>query len=89
MADGFQVVKFVMVDFDKGWKRALLPNAVFEYTAVANGANLAVVFEGATGVFTTYRYQLAEKDVVYVNGQVIHIAAHCSRQEPGNTIKCG
>lgn len=89
MAGGFQVVKFVMVDCDKNWKRTLFAEAVIEYAATTTGAALAVACESATGVFTTYRYTMTKDDVAYVHGQVIHIAARCQKQEPGNTIKCG
>jgi hypothetical protein len=88
MANGYQVIKFVLADFDQYWTRNLLPDTVVEYTAVKAGANLAVVFEGATGVMTTYRYKLQPRDVVHVVGQVIHIPARCLKQEPGDTVKC-
>ncbi len=89
MANGFQVIKFVMADFDPNWKQALLPNEVMQYTAAQTGANLAVAFEGATGVFATYRFQAKANDVVYVVEDKIHVSARCQKQEAGNTIKCG
>ena len=59
------------------------------YEALRDGAQLLVVFEGATGVMTTYQYRLAKGDEVYVLDQVIHIPARCIKQIPGNAIRCG
>ena len=91
MADGFQVIKFVMIDFDDGWDRTMLVTgyANIRYTSIRKGARLAVVFEGATGTMRTYRYQLAAGQEVFVVDQVIHIPARCLKEEHGNTIKCG
>jgi hypothetical protein len=46
-----------------------------------------VAFEGATGVFHTYRYRVKPKDIVYVFNDVIHIPARFYEDEPGNTIR--
>jgi hypothetical protein len=91
MAQGFQVIKFVMLDFDENWKRTMLVTgyASIQYTATMAGAKLAVAFEGATGVMITYRYKLEAGEEVFVVDQVVHIPARCLNQEPGNTIKCG
>ncbi len=90
MAKGFQVIKFVMLDFDDAWVRLMLVTgyANIRYTATRRGARLAVVFEGATGVMRTYRYQVEAQEEVYVVDQVVHIPARCQKEEPGNTIKC-
>ena len=90
MAKGFQAIKFVMLDFDESWDRTMLVTgyANIRYTA-KKGSKLAVVFEGATGVMSTYRYQLAAGEEVFVVDQVVHIPARCLKEEPGNTIKCG
>jgi NADPH-dependent ferric siderophore reductase len=91
MANGFQAIKFVMVDFDDRWDRTMLVTgyANIRYTASRRGARIAVVFEGATGTMRTYRYQLAPGQEVFVVDQVIHIPARCQKEEPGNTITCG
>lgn len=90
MANGFQAIKFVLVDFDQNWDRTMLVTgyANIRYTALKKGATLAVVFEGATGVMTTYRFLLTAKEEVFVVDQVVHIPSRCQRQEPGNTVKC-
>jgi len=86
----YQVIKFVMLDFDKAWDRTMLVTsyANIQYVATGKGGRLAVVFEGATGVMTTYHYVIAPGAEVYVVDQVIHIPGRCRKQEPGNTIKC-
>ena len=90
MATGFQVLKFVMVDFQGGWDRHMMVTsyANIRYTATRSGRKLAVVVEGPTGTLSTYRYQLAAGEEVWVLDQVIHIPARCRRQDRGNTIKC-
>ncbi len=87
----YQVIKFVMLDFDKAWDRTMLVTgyANIRYTATGRGGRLAVVFEGATGTMTTYRYQIAPGAEVFVVDQVIHIPGRCQKQEDGNTIRCG
>ena len=87
---GFQAIKFVMVDFDEGWDRTMLVTgyANIRYTAGKKGGKLALVFEGATGVARTYRYQVGPGEEVFVVDQVIHVPARCQKEEPGNTIKC-
>jgi len=91
MAGPYQVIKFVMLDFDKSWDRTMLVTgyANIRYTATQRGAGLAVVFEGATGTMRTYRYRIAAGQEVFVVDQVIHIPARCHKEEAGNTIKCG
>ena len=91
MANGFQAIKFVMIDFDASWKRQyyVTDYSFVHYEALRNGAQLMVVFEGATGVMTTFFYQLAKGAEVYVLNQVIHIPARCIKQAPGNVIRCG
>ncbi len=90
MANGFQAIKFVLVDFDENWDRTMLVTgyANIQYTALKKGGKLAVVFESATGSMTTYRFQLAAKEVVFVVDQVVHVPSRCVRQERGNTVKC-
>lgn len=91
MAGPYQAIKFVMVDFDNAWDRLMLVTAYanIRYTAIRNGAQLAVVFEGATGTMQTYRYKVPRGAEVFVVDQVIHVPARCRKQERGNTVKCG
>ena len=91
MPTGYQVLKFVMVDFDRLWKRNLLADAVVEYKPLRPGARLSVVFEGQTGIMTTYHYKISDVEAgpVWIVDQVIHIPDRCVKQEKGNTIKCG
>jgi hypothetical protein len=91
MAKGFQAIKFVMLDFDESWERTMLVTnyANIRYTANKKGAKLGVVFEGATGTVSTYRYQLGSGEEVFVVDQVVHIPARCQKKEPGNTVTCG
>jgi len=63
--------------------------ANIRYTANRKGGRLAVVFEGAAGTMTTYRFHIAPGAEVFVVDQVIHIPGRCLKREPGNTIKCG
>jgi hypothetical protein len=88
---GFQVIKFVIIDFDDAWDRTMLVTgyANIRYTATRKAARLAVVFEGATGTMRTYRYQLAAGQEVFVVDRVIHIPGRCTKEEPGNTVTCG
>ena len=90
MSRGFQVIKFVMLAFDENWTRTMLVTsyANIQYAATTAGAKLAVVFEGATGVMTSYLFQLEAGEQVFVVDQVIHIPVRCLKQEPGNTITC-
>jgi hypothetical protein len=87
MANGFQVLKFVVVDFSDSWDRNVLRDAVMEYRAT-EAASVKVVRESATGVFTTYRYVIEPNEVVYVIGQVIHLPGHCMGKEQGDNIQC-
>ena len=90
MANAYQAIKFVLVNFDENWDRTMLVTgyANIQYTALKKGAKLSVVFEGATGVMTTYNFQLAAKEVVYVVDKVVHVPAQCIGQKAGNTVKC-
>lgn len=90
MAGPYQVLKFVMLDFDRNWDRTMLVTgyANIRYTATGRGGQLAVVFEGATGTMKTYFYRVPPKLEVFVVDQVVHIPAHCLRSVPGNTIRC-
>jgi hypothetical protein len=87
---GFQVIKFVLLDFDANWDRLELVTsyANIRYTAIKKDAKLAVVFEGATGVMTTYHFLLDAKDEVFVVDQVVHIPSRCQSQAAGNTVSC-
>lgn len=89
MATGFQVIKFVQITFDGNWNRKLLGEAVMEYQALARSGPLMVVFEGATGVMTTFIFRVPVEAIVFVIGDVVHVPARCLRQLPGNAIKCG
>ena len=90
MAKGFQVIKFVMLDFDENWERTI---PVSSYASIlytvrfAPRAKLAVALEAA-GVVTTYRFELDALEEVLVVDQVVHVPARCTNQEPGNTIRC-
>jgi hypothetical protein len=86
MANGFQVLKFVMVDFSGTWNRNVR-DTVMEYRATGV-ANVQVVRESVTGGFTTYRYVVDPTDIVYVIGQVVHLPAHCQGKEQGDNIQC-
>lgn len=90
MAKAFQVLKFVDVDFSGTWTRSLFAEAVVSYQAQATrgGPKLAVVVEGATGVYTTYRFDITAGDEAWVIHDVIHVPAHCAKEEAGNTVKC-
>jgi hypothetical protein len=90
MANGFQVLKFVMTDFDTMWDRTEMATGYsnVEYKAKEKGGSLAVLVEGVTGIMRTYRYQIASGEKVFVLNQMIHIPAHCGKEEKGNTIKC-
>ncbi len=90
MANGFQAIKFVLISFDKNWNQLELVTgyANIRYTATKKGAKVLVVFEGATGVMTTYTFALAANDVVYVVDQVVHIPAQCISRTTGNSVKC-
>ncbi len=87
MANGFQTLKFFMVDFKGAWERKISADAGVEYTA-AQRADMAVVVETDPGTFMTYIYKIEPRGVVYVNGQVIHIHGDCRSQQNGNIIKC-
>jgi hypothetical protein len=90
MAEGFQAVKFVMLDFDEHWKRTpmITSYAYTQYKATAPRAELVVTSEGPTGTMTTYRYELEKGEEVVVFDQVVHTPAHCVTKHPGNTISC-
>lgn len=87
----YQVIKFVMLQFDKNWKQTMLVTGYsnFQYTATGADAHLAVVFEGATGVMETNFFVVPAGESVYVLDQVVHIPAKCQSQVAGNAIKCG
>lgn len=87
MANGFQVLRFIMVDFSESWDRNVLRDAVVEYRATGP-ADVKVVRESITGVLTTYMYRIEPPEVVYVIDQVIHLPAHCRGKEQGDTIQC-
>ena len=88
MMENFQVMRFAMVDFEGKWDSNVIPagSNVIRYEAQSEG-RIAVAFEGATGVFHTYRYRVKPKDIVYVFNDVIHIPARFYEDEPGNTIR--
>lgn len=90
MAKGFQAIKFVVVDFDENWDRTMLVTgyANIRYTALKKGAKLSVVFEGATGIMTTYNFALQPTEEVYVVDQVVHVPSRCLTRDKDNTVKC-
>jgi hypothetical protein len=87
MATGAQVIKFVLVDFDRNWKRSSGVNAII-YQSTAANAQLAVVHESDAGTATTYRYVVPANEEAWVVEDVIHVPERCVKQEPGNTVKC-
>jgi hypothetical protein len=91
VANGFQAIKFVMIDFDANWERVMLVTgyANIQYTATEDRSRLDVVMEAPVGTLTTYQFQVSKGDVVFVVDQVVHIPDRCVRQQPGNTIRCG
>lgn len=88
MVSGFQVLKFVVVDFSDSWDRNVLRDAVMEYRATGVSNSVKVVRESATGIFTTYSFVVEPTDVVYIIGQVIHFPGHCQGKEQGDNIHC-
>jgi hypothetical protein len=88
MSTGAQVLKFVVADFDTNWNRSVAAEGFIVYTATAHQARLAVVREGRTGALTTYRYQVAAGEAVWIVDDVIHTPERCVKQERGNTVKC-
>jgi hypothetical protein len=90
VANGFQAVKFVMIDFDANWDRQMLVTgyANIQYTATQDGAGLDVVMEAPVGALTTYQYRINAGEVVFVVDQVVHIPDRCVRQVPENIIRC-
>jgi hypothetical protein len=90
MAKAYHVLKFVMLDFDEKWDRALIPpvSSTVQYTSNQPDAELAVVVESVTGSKTTYRYKIGPMQDVFVIDQVVHIPDRCIKQEAENTVKC-
>ncbi len=88
MTKGYQVIKFVILDFDANWDRTMLVTgyANIRYTAINKGGKLAVVFEDTNGMMSTYRYQIPAKEEVYVVDQVIHVPERYLKKEANNTI---
>ena len=91
MPSGFQVLKFIMADFDANWDRTEMTTGYsnVEYKSKEKGGALAVLVEGATGLLRTYRYKIPPGEKVFVLDQMIHIPERCAKEEKGNTIKCG
>jgi hypothetical protein len=87
----YQVIKFVMIQFDENWKQVeqVTGYSNFQYTATGAGGHLAVVFERTTGVMETYFFLVHAGQSVFVLDQVVHIPAKCQSLEEGNAIKCG
>jgi hypothetical protein len=88
MSSGAQILKFVLADFDKNWHRTVATEGFIVYTATVTPAHVAVVREGPTGVFSTYRYAAAANEAVWVIKDVIHLPERCVSQAAGNTITC-
>jgi len=91
MAGPYQAIKFVELDFDVNWDRTMMVAgyANIRYTATNRGGHLAVVFESVVGNMTTYYYEVAAGQEVFVVDQVIHIPAGCQKSDGGNNIKVG
>ena len=88
MSANNQVMRFAMVDFEgDAIANPLVPADVISYT-IQNQTQLLVAFEGAPGVFTTYRYLLEQGDVLFIYNNIIHIPRRCVDQQPNNTIRC-
>jgi hypothetical protein len=90
MAKAYQVLKFVLVDFDGDWNRIVgnIYGHGDHYKATKTGRKLAVVREGPTGVATTYWFEVAVDDEVHMFRDVIHIPNRCMKQDAGITVKC-
>ena len=62
------VIEFRHVDFDKNWNRSLLSaERIVEYSPLIDRAQLQIVTEGATGVATTYFFEVTKKEKVWVS----------------------
>ena len=90
MNGGFQVIKFIMIDFSGPWQRSILTDAIFEYQPAPGPiASVRVVREHGTGVLMTYEYRVNLGETVYVSDQVVHLPGHCIGKKDGDTIRCG
>jgi hypothetical protein len=81
------VIEFRHVDFDKNWNRSLLSaERVVEYSPLIDRAQLQVVTEGATGVATTYFFEVTKKEKVWVSipENLVYIPVKCSKKQPGD-----
>jgi hypothetical protein len=88
MASGFQVLKFIMAEFDANWERTEMVTGYSNVEYKSKGGGLAILVEGATGILRTYRYKIPSGEKVFVLDRMIHIPEHCTKEEPGNTIRC-
>jgi hypothetical protein len=90
VGNGFQAIKFVDIDFSATFDRLALVTgyAQVRYTATGAPSRLQVVMEAPTGTLTTFLFEVNRGEEVLVIDQVVHITAHCVKQEPGNTIRC-
>jgi hypothetical protein len=85
------VIEFRHVEFDENWNVALLATErVVEYTPLIDKAQLQVVTEGATGLATTYFFDVPKKQRVWVSipENLVYIPSRCSRRQSGDKTKC-
>jgi hypothetical protein len=77
---------FVFIEFDQNWQRG----GTVQYIAITN-AKLIVVAEDATGMNTTYWFQVNKNEIVYVSysENLVFIPARCLRKGLGDGTKCG
>jgi hypothetical protein len=83
------VIRFVYVKFDDNWQRDA-PNVT--YVATRQGARLAVIREGATGVLETYFFIMrnpGERVLVSYDHNLVFVPADCLSRVPGDATECG
>ena len=83
------VIQFVYVKFDDAWERDA-PNVT--YVARKEGARLAVIREGASGILETYFFLMREpgmRVLVSYEHNLVFVPADCERRIPGDATECG
>jgi hypothetical protein len=83
------VIRFVYIKFDDHWQRDS-PNVT--YVSTREGARLAVIREGATGVLETYFFVMrppGERVLVSYEHNLVFVPADCVRRIPGDATECG
>jgi hypothetical protein len=83
------VIRFVYVKFDDNWQRDA-PDVT--YVAMKEGARLAVIREGASGVLETYFFVMrgpGERVLVSYDHNLVFVPADCEKRVPGDATECG